>query len=48
MIEWTLIPFKPPNAHFNLHVLGGVGASYGDHSTARWRVRCIGARPRIG
>ncbi len=29
MIEWTFDPLQAANAHFNLHVLGGVGASYG-------------------
>lgn len=29
LIEWTFDPLQAANAHFNLHVLGGVGASYG-------------------
>jgi predicted GNAT superfamily acetyltransferase len=28
-IEWTFDPLQAPNAHFNLHVLGAVGARYG-------------------
>lgn len=29
LIEWTFDPLQAANAHFNLHVLGGLGASYG-------------------
>ena len=29
LIEWTFDPLQAPNAHFNLHVLGAVGAKYG-------------------
>lgn len=29
LVEWTFDPLMAPNAHFNLHVLGAVGASYG-------------------
>ena len=29
LIEWTFDPLQAANAHFNLHVLGAVGASYG-------------------
>ncbi len=29
LIEWTFDPLQAGNAHFNLRVLGGVGASYG-------------------
>ncbi|HXT68520.1 MAG TPA: hypothetical protein VN700_02115 [Vicinamibacterales bacterium] len=29
IIEWTFDPLQAANAHFNLNVLGGVGASYG-------------------
>jgi predicted GNAT superfamily acetyltransferase len=29
LIEWTFDPLQAPNAHFNLHVLGAVAASYG-------------------
>ena len=29
MIEWTFDPLQAANAHFNLNVLGGVGARYG-------------------
>ncbi len=29
VVEWTFDPLQAPNAHFNLQVLGGVGASYG-------------------
>jgi predicted GNAT superfamily acetyltransferase len=31
LIEWTFDPLQAPNAHFNLHVLGGIGASYGEN-----------------
>ena len=29
LIEWTFDPLQAANAHFNLHVLGALGASYG-------------------
>jgi len=29
LIEWTFDPLQAANAHFNLHVLGAIGASYG-------------------
>jgi predicted GNAT superfamily acetyltransferase len=29
LVEWTFDPLQAANAHFNLQVLGGVGASYG-------------------
>ena len=29
LVEWTFDPLQAANAHFNLHVLGAVGASYG-------------------
>jgi predicted GNAT superfamily acetyltransferase len=29
LIEWTFDPLQAANAHFNLQVLGGIGASYG-------------------
>ena len=29
LIEWTFDPLQAANAHFNLQVLGGLGASYG-------------------
>ena len=29
LIEWTFDPLLAANAHFNLHVLGGIGAAYG-------------------
>ena len=29
LIEWTFDPLQAGNAHFNLRVLGGIGASYG-------------------
>ena len=29
LIEWTFDPLQAANAHFNLQVLGGVGATYG-------------------
>ena len=29
LIEWTFDPLQAANAHFNLHVLGGLGATYG-------------------
>lgn len=29
LVEWTFDPLLAPAAHLNLHVLGGVGASYG-------------------
>ena len=29
LVEWTFDPLQAANAHFNLQVLGGIGASYG-------------------
>jgi predicted GNAT superfamily acetyltransferase len=29
LVEWTFDPLVAPAAHLNLHVLGGIGASYG-------------------
>ena len=29
LIEWTFDPLQAANAHFNLHVLGGLGVTYG-------------------
>jgi len=31
LIEWTFDPLQAPNAHFNLHVLGAVGAGYAEN-----------------
>lgn len=31
LIEWTFDPLQAPNAHFNLRVLGAVGASYAEN-----------------
>jgi predicted GNAT superfamily acetyltransferase len=32
LIEWTFDPLQAPNAHFNLRVLGAVGASYAENA----------------
>jgi predicted GNAT superfamily acetyltransferase len=31
LIEWTFDPLQAPNAHFNLHVLGAIGAGYAEN-----------------